>query len=254
MSHTGRLAGRTAIVTGSGQNIGRSIAETFAREGANVVVNGLDSRDKVDAVVASIEAAGGWAIGVMADVGDPDQVEAMIVTAEQTFGAVDIAVSNVGRRLRVRFTDITIDDWRDTLNNNLNASFYMAHFLVPRMMRRGWGRLIQISGYDGFTGHVPQRAANVTAKAGMHGLSKALARELGEFGITANTVVPGAIETTRDLKQYAHVDMERVLDMIAVKHTGGAEDIAEACLYLASESGKFVTGQAIHVNGGEYMF
>ena len=251
---TGRLTGRTAIVTGSGQNIGRAIAETFAREGANVVVNGLNSRDKVDAVVASIRKAGGQAIGHMADVGDPQQVEAMIEAAEAAYGAVDIAVSNVGRRLRTKFTDISIDAWRDTLNNNLNASFYMAHFLAPRMIERRWGRLIHVSGYDGFTGHVPERAANVTAKAGMHGLTKALARELGTFGITSNTVVPGAIQTSRDPKQYAHVNMERVLDMIAVKHTGGVEDIAEACLYLAADSGKFVTGQAIHVNGGEYMF
>jgi 3-oxoacyl-[acyl-carrier protein] reductase len=249
-----RLAGKTAIVTGSGQNIGRAIAELFAAEGANVIVNGASNRDNVDAVVKGIRERGGKAIGIMADVSVPEQVKDMIDEGEREFGAIDIAVNNVGRRLRMKFDEISIEAWQATINTNLSSAFYMAHHLVPRMRQRQWGRIINISGYDGFTGHFSERAANVTAKAGMHGLTKAIAREAGVDNITCNTVVPGAIQTVRDQKQYAHVNLDRIMDMLAVKHFGKSEDIAQACLYLAGDSGDFVTGQAIHVNGGEYMF
>ena len=250
----GRLNGKTAIVTGAGQNIGRAIAELFASEGANVIVNGHTNRANVDEVVEGIRSRGGNATGYMADVSKPDELLAMIDAGEAEFGAIDIAVSNVGRRLRMKFEDIGIGAWQDILNTNLNSAFYMAHFLVPRMRARNWGRIIHISGYDGFTGHFSERAANVTAKAGMHGLTKAIAREAGIHNITCNTVVPGAIQTVRDEKQYAHVNVERILDMLAIKSFGQPRDVAEACLYLAADSGQFITGQAIHVNGGEYMF
>ncbi len=251
---TGRLAGRTAVVTGSGQNIGRAIARLFAREGAAIVINGHSNRSNVDAVVQEIMNDGGRAVGIMADVSDPKQVERLVADAERAFGPIDIAVNNVGRRLRQTFEEITIADWCDTINHNLNSVFYLAHFVLPKMRERGWGRIINISGYDGFTGHMDQRAHNVTAKAGMHGLTKAIAREYGVFGITSNTVAPGAIATKRDTAQYKHVNMEHVLARLAIKHPGEAEDIAEACLYLAADSGKYVTGQVIHVNGGEFMF
>ncbi len=249
-----RLAGRTAIVTGSGQNIGRAIARLFAQQGASVVVNGHSNQANVDAVVHEIASDGGRAIGVMADVSDPEQVERLVKETEVAFGPVDIAVSNVGRRMRQSFEEITIASWRDTINNNLNSVFYLAHFVLPKMRQRGWGRIINISGYDGFTGHMDQRAHNVTAKAGMHGLTKAIAREYGIYGITSNTVAPGAIATKRDLEQYKHVNMELVMARLAIKHPGEPADIAEACLYLAGDSGKYVTGQVIHVNGGEFMF
>jgi NAD(P)-dependent dehydrogenase (short-subunit alcohol dehydrogenase family) len=251
---SGRLAGRTAIVTGSGQNIGRAIARLFAREGASVVVNGHSNRTNVDNVVNEIEAARGRAIGIMADVSDPEQVRRLVAETEDRLGPVDIAVSNVGRRTRQSFEEITIADWQRTINHNLSSVFYLAHFVLPGMRGRGWGRIINISGYDGFTGHMDQRAHNVTAKAGMHGLTKAIAREYGVYGITSNTVAPGAIRTVRDAAQYAHVNVEHVMARLAIKHPGESEDIAEACLYLAGESGRYVTGQVIHVNGGEFMF
>jgi 3-oxoacyl-[acyl-carrier protein] reductase len=149
--------------------------------------------------------------------------------------------------VRQSFEEITITDWRETINNNLNSVFYMAHYVLPKMRQRGWGRIINISGYDGFTGHIDQRAHNVTAKAGMHGLTKAIAREYGIHGITSNTVAPGAIATKRDPEQYKHVDVELIRARLAIKHPGDVRDIAEACLYLAGDSGKYVTGQVIHV-------
>lgn len=250
----GRLEGRTAIVTGSGRNIGRAIARLFAAEGAAVTVNGHSDRAAVDAVVDEIEAAGGRAIGVMADVGKPDEVRAMVAETQARHGPVDIAVSNVGIRKRQAFEEISIDDWLTTLNSNLNSAFYLAHFVLPGMRERRFGRVINISGYDGLTGHMAERAHNVTAKAGMHGLSKAIAREYGVHGVTCNTVFPGAIATVRDAAQYAHINREALMDRLAIKHAGASEDVAEACLYLAAESGKYITGQSVHVNGGEFMF
>jgi NAD(P)-dependent dehydrogenase (short-subunit alcohol dehydrogenase family) len=248
------LEGRTAIVTGSGRNIGRAIALALAADGANVVVNGHRDTGAVDGVVEEITTRGDKALGVMADVSAPDDVDRLVREAAAAFGTVDIAVSNVGVRRRQAFEDITIDDWHESLAVNLHACFYLAHFTLPAMRDRHWGRIIHVSGYDGWTGHIDQRAHNVTAKAGMHGLTKAIAREYGVHGVTANTVAPGAIRTRRDPSQYSHIDVDGVRARIAVGSFGRPDDVAGACVYLACDSGSFVTGQVIHVNGGEFMF
>jgi len=248
------LDGRTAVVTGSGRNIGPAIALALAADGAAVVVNGHRDAAAVDGVVTEITARGDRAVGVMADVSVPGDVERLVGEATDAFGPVDIAVSNVGVRRRQAFEDITIDDWHASLAVNLHACFYLAHFVLPAMRERGWGRIVHISGYDGWTGHIDQRAHNVTAKAGMHGLTKAIAREYGAHGVTANTVAPGAIRTRRDPDQYSHIDVDDVLARLAVPSFGRPDDIASACVYLARDSGAFVTGQVIHVNGGEFMF
>jgi len=248
------LAGKTALVTGSGRNIGRAIALRLARAGANVVVNGARHPEQVDAVVAEIQAAGGQALAVMADVADPQAVVRMVAAANAHFGRVDIAISNVGRRLHQPFLQISVEDWQAVLNTNLSALFYLDRAVLPQMQTRGWGRLIHISGYDGFTGHLLNRAHNVACKAGMHGLTKAIAREFGPLGITCNTVVPGAINTERDWSEYPNTEVSKVAARIAVRRWGEVWDIAEACLYLAGDTAGFVTGQALHVNGGEHMF
>lgn len=250
----GALAGKVAVVTGSGRNIGRAIALAFAREGAAVAVNGSRDREAVDRVVGEIHELGARAIGVMADVSDPDAVADMVSTVHDQLGPVDIAVSNVGVRKAAPFLELTIDDWRSTLASNLDAVFFLTRLVVPGMRERGWGRVINISGYDGWTGHIHNRAANITAKAGMHGLTKAIAREFSAYGVTANTVAPGAINTVRDPQHYAHVDMDAVRARLATADVGDVSDIAGACVYLAGDTAKFVTGQVIHVNGGEYMF
>jgi 3-oxoacyl-[acyl-carrier protein] reductase len=248
------VAGRTALVTGSGQNIGRAIARMMAKAGAKTVVNGHTDQQHVDRVVAEIKAEGGTAIGIMADVGDPVAVERMVAEAIEQFGAVDICVSNVSIRHKQAFLDITVDDWNATLNNNLSASFYLARSVIPGMKTRRWGRIIHISGVDGFTGHIANRAHNVVCKAGVHALSKALSLEFGEFGITANTVAPGIINTERDWSQYPKDLLELDKEQIPARRLGDVDEIAAACLYLASDLAAFVAGQAIHVNGGQYMF
>jgi 3-oxoacyl-[acyl-carrier protein] reductase len=248
-----RFKGRTALVTGSGQNIGRAIALAFAREGANVVINGHRKREAIEAVADEARELGVGAISVLADVGDPGAVQSMVDQAAERFGSVDIAVSNVSLRLHTKFLDISIEEWQRILNSNLSASFYLARAVLPLMKARGWGRVIHISGLDGFA-VIPNRAHNVTCKAGVFALSKAIAVEFGEFGVTANTVAPGIIDTTRDLTQYPHFRNgygERVQE-IPVRRVGHVDEIADACTYLAGAG--FVTGQLLHVNGGDKFF
>jgi 3-oxoacyl-[acyl-carrier protein] reductase len=245
--------GRTALVTGSGQNIGRAIALAFARDGANVVINGHRNQAAIEAVAEEARGLGVRALAVLADVGDPEAVQTMVDRAAETFGSVDIVVSNVSTRLHTKFLDISIEEWQRILNSNLSASFYLARSALPLMQQRGWGRIIHISGRDGFA-VIPNRAHNVTCKAGMFALSKAIAVEFGPFGITANTVAPGIIDTTRDWTQYPQFRDgygDRVLE-IPVRRVGHVDEIAAACTYLAGAG--FVTGQILHVNGGDALF
>jgi 3-oxoacyl-[acyl-carrier protein] reductase len=245
--------GRTAIITGSGQNIGRAIALAFARGGANVVINGHRNQEAIDKVAGEAEALGVRAMAVLADVADPAAVQDMVNKAADRFGGIDIAVSNVSLRLHTKFLDISIEEWQRILNSNLSASFYLARAVLPLMKARNWGRIIHISGKDGFA-VIPNRAHNVTCKAGVFALSKAIAVEFGEFGVTANTIAPGVIDTTRDWTQYPHFAAgygERIKE-IPVRRIGHVDDIADACIYLANAG--FMTGQLLHINGGDALF
>ncbi|OGA22435.1 MAG: hypothetical protein A3I01_15465 [Betaproteobacteria bacterium RIFCSPLOWO2_02_FULL_65_24] len=248
------FAGRTAIVTGSGRNIGRAIALALAAGGANVVVNGHRDGHAVNAAVHEIEAAGGRALGVMADVSLHEEVARMVERALEHFGSVDIAVSNVGIRHKQAFLDMSLEDWDRVIGTNLTAAFFLARNVIPHMRARRWGRIIHISGFDGFWGQVTDRAHNIAAKAGLHGLTKALAREFGPDGITVNSVVPGAIDTVRDWSQYTHQEKARIEAEIPLGRFGRVEEVAAACAFLCAESGGFTSGQAIHVNGGHYMY
>jgi NAD(P)-dependent dehydrogenase (short-subunit alcohol dehydrogenase family) len=248
------LAGRTAVVTGSGRNIGRAIALSLAAQGANVLVNGHSDRTAVDSVVDEIRAAGGQAEGVMADVGDDGDVARLVASAVERFGSLDIVVSNVGIRRKQPFLEITPEQWDEVLRTNLSAAFYLARHAIPHMQKRKWGRIVLVSGFDGFWGQVTHRAHNITAKAGLHGLAMALAREFGPDGITANTVAPGAIDTIRDWSQYTHQMREQIEREIPLGRYGQPDEVAAACDLLCSERGGFISGQVIHVNGGHYMY
>jgi 3-oxoacyl-[acyl-carrier protein] reductase len=248
------LAGRTALVTGSGRNIGRAIALSLAAQGARLVINGRNDRAAVDAVVDEIRGQGGEATAVMADVGVDAEVARLVGAARDAFGSLDIVVSNVGIRRKQPFLEITPEQWDEVLRTNLSAAYYLARHAIPLMQPRRWGRIVLISGFDGFWGQVTERAHNITAKAGLHGLAMALAREFGPEGITANTVAPGAIDTVRDWSQYTHQMREQIEKEIPLGRYGKVEEVAAACELLCSDRGGFISGQVIHVNGGHYMY
>jgi NAD(P)-dependent dehydrogenase (short-subunit alcohol dehydrogenase family) len=250
--HLDGLDGKVALVTGAGQNIGQAIACRLAEAGARVIVNGLTA-SKLKNTVLKINELGGTAHAISADISDPQAVKAMVSEAADVFGAIDISVSNVGRRLHKPFEEISVEDWDDSIRINLSAAFYIAREVVPPMKKNGWGRIIHVSGYDGFTGHLVNRAYNIAAKSGLHGFSKALGKELGPHGITANTLVPGAIDTDRDWSQYPGAIIEDVRQSIPVRRWGSVDDLAYSAVFLCTK-GSFVNGQALHLNGGEFMF
>jgi 3-oxoacyl-[acyl-carrier protein] reductase len=248
------LTGRTAIVTGSGRNLGRGIALGFAQAGANVVLNGHGDLAALESVAKEIEAFGAQAMCVLADVSQPQQVMQMAEATLQRFGSIDIAVSNVGLRPRQPLLEISVADWHRVIETNLGAAFYLARAVLPAMKQKRWGRIIHISGHDGFM-PIAKRAHNVAAKAGLHALAKAIAVEFGEFGITANTIAPYMMDTVRDEKNYPDYKARfaAATQTLPLRRLGTAEDVAQACLYLASEN-SYVTGQVIHLNGGESMY
>lgn len=248
------LKGRNSLVTAAGQNLGRAIALAFARAGANVVLNGLSDRAKLEAVAREAEACGVAALPVLADAADWPAVEAMVADAIGRFGAIDIAVACVGIRPYQAFHEISVEDWDRVVRTNLHSAFYLDRAVLPGMRERRFGRIIHLAGSDALF-PLANRAHVVASKHALHGLAKAIALEHGPEGITANSIAPGWIDTKREAawypdlpKTYAEVEA-----MVPLRRLGTVDDVAGACLYLASDLGRWVTGQMLHVNGGEFM-
>ncbi len=249
------LEGKVAIVTGSGRNIGRATALELARRGASVVVNARSNRTEADSVVAEIEALDGKAIAAIADVGVQEQVDAMVSDALSAFGRVDILINNAGLRAADPITDMTLEQWRGVLAVNLDGPFFCSQAVIPGMIERGWGRIINVSGLNAFTGRADW--AHVCAsKMGALGLTRALAAELAEHNILVNHIVPGAFDTTPppgNANAFAGPSAARAAG-IPVGRLGLPEEIATTCAFLASDDASFITGQTFHVNGGALAY
>ena len=248
------LHGRTALITGSGRNIGRALALAFAEAGANVVVNGHRDRVAVEHVAAEARERGVQALALMADVSDHAEVTRMVAQAEAGVGGIDIAVSNVGMRDTRSLLDITPAQWRTVMATNLDSAFYLARAVLPGMRARNWGRIIHMSGRTGFFPKA-ERAHIGTSKAGLHALAKVIAIEFGPDGITANTLAPGIIDTERSADTHPGFEVEfaRRGQAMPVRRLGTTADVTALCLYLASDDASFMTGQLFHINGGEFM-
>lgn len=247
----GALDGKVALVTGAGRNIGRAIALHLARDGAAVVVNGRSDRAAAEAVAAEIVAMGGQAMACLADVSDPGAVAAMAEAAVARFGGIDIAVSNAGLRRQTPFLEMRLDEWREILSVALDGAFILAQAVVPRMIRRGGGAIIGLSGISTHVG-TPNRAHVSASKAGLEGLMRALAVELAPHGIRCNCVAPGAIDTVRGTS--AGPLPGRPGDSgVPLRRKGSVDEIAAMVRLLAGPEGGYVTGQTIHVNGGAFL-
>jgi 3-oxoacyl-[acyl-carrier protein] reductase len=251
MAETGQeLAGRVAIVTGAGRNIGRAIAHALASAGAAVAVNGRANRANVDAVVGEIEAQGGKALAVMADVTDEAAVERMAAAAVERFGRIDILVNNAAGRPEKALEAMSLADWRGVLATILDGAFLTVKAALPHLKHGGTGAIINIGGVSGHVG-TRHRAHVVTAKAGLIGLTKALAHDLAQDKITANCVVPGLIETARDPN--AQLPHHHSVSKTLTGRFGTPEEIAAAVRFLAGPQARYITGQTLHVNGGVYL-
>jgi 3-oxoacyl-[acyl-carrier protein] reductase len=249
------LAGRTALITAAGQNVGRRVALAFAEAGANVVINGLSDLAKLEKVALEAERFGVKAMPILADCSVWSCVSGMVEAAVNAFGSVDVAVSAVGIRPHQAFHEISIEDWDRVIRTNLNSAFYVDRAVIPHMRSKSFGRIIHMTGSDALF-PLENRAHVVATKHALHGLAKAIALEYGPDGITANSVAPGWISTKRNPEWFPDLrekltGLEKTLPL---RRLGDVEDVSNACIYLASDMGKFVTGQMIHINGGEFMF
>jgi 3-oxoacyl-[acyl-carrier protein] reductase len=242
------LAGRVALVTGASRNIGRAIALALAEGGAGVIIVGRQDRAAAEGVVAEIEAAGGRAVAVMADVTQPEDVAAMVAAGLEAFGRIDILVNNAAVRHEVPFAEMTYEAWRATMAIGLDAAFLCAKAALAALSESGEGTIINIGGLTAYTG-AAHRAHVVAAKAGLDGLTRALAHDLAEQGITVNLVSPGLVDTPRVGKEPHHHATRKNL----AGRRGRPDEIAAAVRFLAGPNARYITGQTLHVNGGAYL-
>ncbi len=250
MSNERELAGRVAIVTGAGRNIGRAIALALADGGAAVAVNSRADRAGVEAVVGEIESRGGKALAVMADVTDEAAVARMMDATAKRFGGIDILVNNAAVRPEKSLAAMSLADWRSVLSVILDGAFITVKAALPHLEKSEAGTVLNIGGVSGHTG-TKDRAHVVTAKAGLIGLTRALAHDLADAGVTANCVVPGLIDTTRDPK--APLPHHHNVKTTLRGRFGLPQEIAAAVRFLAGPDARYITGQTLHVNGGVYL-
>lgn len=243
--------GKVALVTGGARNIGRAIARSLAAGGADVMVNALHAHADVEQTVRDIEAAGRRAGSHIADVTDPDAVAAMVKATVERFGRIDALVNNAAIRPEQSFGAMPFADWRRVLAVILDGAFLCSQACAPHIARAGGGSIVNIGGETGHRG-AAGRAHVVTAKAGLAGMTKALALDLAAERITVNCVVPGRIDTVRTGSgDPAHPAHRPAVPPIG--HLGTPEDVAEIVRMLCGPNARYITGQAIHVNGGAYL-
>jgi 3-oxoacyl-[acyl-carrier protein] reductase len=251
-SNRGSLDGQVAIVTGGVRRIGRAIALALAAEGAAIVVNARSSKAEGDALVQELEGIGARALLHLADITDEAAVARMVENVTDVFGRVDILVNNAANRAEAPFTTITLSKWREILSIVLDGAFLCSRAVVPLMLRQGRGAIINIGGVTGHTGAF-HRAHVVTAKAGIVGLTKALAVEFADKGITVNCVVPGKIGGERSATSGETGGAMPGGGMPLVGRLGKPDEVAEVVRMLCLPTGAFITGQTIHVSGGLFM-
>ena len=241
------LSGKSALVTGASGGIGGAIARALHAQGAKVALSGT-RREALDALKAEL---GERAIVTPADLGDPAAAEPLVKAVEAELGALDILVNNAGLTRDTLAMRMSEEDWQTVLNVNLAAAFRLSKACLRGMMKRRWGRIIGITSIVGVTGN-PGQANYAAAKAGMIGMTKALAAEVASRNITANCIAPGFIATPMT-DALTEEQRKKLLERIPSARLGAVADIAGAAVYLASEEAAYVTGQTLHVNGGMAM-
>lgn len=242
---------KTAVITGAAKGIGSAIAVSFAKAGYRVVINYNTSEERARGLCQILnDTYPTEAVCIKADVSTPEGAKKLISEAISAFGDIDVLVNNAGIAQQKLFTDITNDDWAKMVNTNLSSVFYTCREVTPFMVSRKSGNIVNISSIWGETGGSCEVHYSA-AKAGVMGLTKALAKELAPSGITVNCVCPGVIRTDM-LNSFSEEDLKALADETPVMRLGTPKDVADAVLYLGTNSG-FVTGQVLGVNGGLYV-
>ena len=240
---------RTALVTGSGKNIGRAIALDLAGKGHNVVLNGSRDKAACEAVAQEAREHGVDALVAMGDVGVAEDCARIAGAALDTFGAVDVLVNNAAIRPMTPFLEMTEEEWNRVIAVDFSAAFWLARACLPGMIDKGWGRIINIAGMNAIQGYNGRSHVSV-AKHGAWGLTKSLAKEFGGRGVSSNIISPGPIagEHGDDPEMAAHIEAQK--SKIPLARLGLPGEIAAAVSLLASDEGAFINGQIIQVNGG----
>ena len=252
-----RLLGKTAIVTGSSRGIGRAIAMAMAKEGAHVVVNGRNK--DVEAVAEAIHSFGGKALAIIADVTKELDAQRLADDTLRVFGSIDILVNNAGGGSpRILIEDIQTELWEQQIMVNLTAAFLCSRAAIGQMKKQGSGRIINMSSQGGRSSSELAAIPYASAKAGLLGFTRQLAKEVGPYGILVNSVAPGVVLSGERMekKWLARRDEERqeMLKAIPLGRLGKVEEIASVVVFLASEEASYISGAVIDVNGGRFMF
>ena len=242
------LSGKVALVTGGSRGIGRSICTHLAEQGAAVAINFNQRADQAEDLRQKIEAAGGKAITVHADVRKPEDVERMVEETVAGLGRLDVLVNNAGFNRDTLILRMSLADWDEVMELNLRAVFLCTKAVLRTMMKQRWGRVINIGSVSGLAGNAGQ-ANYAAAKAGLVGFTRAVAREMGSRNVTANLVMPGLVitELTKDIRQEI---IDGVNQRLLVDRMGKPEDISACVVYLASDEAEYITGQVLSVDGG----
>jgi len=248
MKQGDELAGKVALVTGGARNIGRAIARSLAAGGASVMVNAKTSRAEAE---KTVEMIGANAAVHIADVTQPDEVQALVDATVKRFGRLDFLVNNAAVRYETPFSSMKFEEWRQVLAIVLDGAFLCARSALPHMISAGGGTIVNIGGQTGHKG-AAERAHVITAKAGLAGMTKALAMDLAPHKITVNCVVPGTIESQRGLPGVPDRPAHR-LTVPPIGRRGEPEEIAAMVRMLCGPDARYMTGQSIHLNGGGFM-
>jgi 3-oxoacyl-[acyl-carrier protein] reductase len=242
------LAGKVALVTGAARNIGRAIARSLAAGGASVMVHARTSRAEAE---TTVEVIGSNAALHIADLTKPDEVKALIDATVKRFGRLDFLVNNAAVRYDTAFSSMSFQEWKEVLSIVLDGAFLCAQAALPHLIKAGGGTIVNIGGQTAHKG-AAERAHVITAKAGIAGLTKALALDLAPHQITVNCVVPGTIESQRGLPGVPERPASRRTPP-PIGRRGEPEEIAAMVRMLCGPDARYITGQAIHVNGGGYL-
>jgi 3-oxoacyl-[acyl-carrier protein] reductase len=254
-----RLEGKAALVTGASRNIGREIALTFAREGADLVLNTRQSAKELDEVAAQCRELGVRTVTAVCDVGDADSVRRMVSDGIDQLGKIDVLVSNVAIRPHKPITEVSDDEWQQVMNTNLNSAFYLSKAVLPEMLERRSGSIIALGGQSSITGR-PNTTAVTAAKTGLLGLIRAIAAEAAPHGVRANMVNPGSTDTSREHPEWypefqggMSRGSNQHLQDLPMGRQATVQDVANACLFFASDESAYITGDSVNVMGGRYI-
>jgi 3-oxoacyl-[acyl-carrier protein] reductase len=242
-------AGRAALVTGAGRNIGRACALELASMGYNVVINGSADRKACESVAAEAAAKGVEAMVAMGDVGSPDECRRIAKEAIAKFGAVDVLVNNAALRPAKPFLEMSEADWRRVISVDLDAAVWLSQACLPDMVRKGWGRIVNFTGMNAMHGYAGRAPVSV-AKHGAWGLTKALAKEFGPKGITVNAISPGPISADVETDDESNHHRRETMARVPLGRMGTPAEIGAVLGLLVSDGGAYVNGQMLQVNGG----